>query len=199
MAFRDDREALEARKEALETEVEELRSEVDAKRVQRDAHLQDIRTRARRAIVKVAAFPTLAIAVAVAVLVGFVATGDTKTLSETLYGRVREASPGAPVRPDARCAVFLEVTDPKKDKIDVSVLCDGHTIYGAEGGGTMECDDFSGMPPRCADTEPTGDDGDPRFRFDRARASVEVDDTRPDWSVTIDLGPWARPFGSEDE
>jgi hypothetical protein len=198
VAFRDDREALEARLDALETEVEELRSEVDGKRGQRDAQLKDIRARARRRIAKAAVFPVLALAVAVAVLVGFVATGDTKS-SETLYGVVREASPGAPVQAGSRCAVFIEVTEPKKDRIDASVLCDGRAIYGAAGQGSMQCEEFSGMPPSCADTESTGEDGDPRFRFDRGRASLEVDDANPSWSLRIDLGPWARPFGSEDE
>jgi hypothetical protein len=197
VVFRDGREALEARIAAIESELDAMRAETSRSQAERDTHLREIRARARKLTAKRLGVPVLVIAVGLVAL----ATQATATTSssETLYGIVQSVSGQPPVAEDTRCAAFVHVEDAEEDTVKIDVLCDGRILYGGGTYGYMECDDFSSMPSRCADTVPTSEGGDPMLRFDRARRTLTVEDRSPRWQVTIDLGPWAQPYGRDDD
>jgi hypothetical protein len=197
VAFRDDREAVLARIDAVESEIADIDAAIERIEAERERHWADIRSGAR--VGRKVFWVPLAAGVVAAVAFFALESGKPGGSRETLYGTVRDATGGSPVSADTRCAIFFEVEDSDSDRIGVDVLCGGRVVYGGRSQGFLTCDDFDGSPRSCDDGEPTSEDGDPKLRFDRARGRVEVLDETPQWQLVIDLGPWARPYGSDDE
>ena len=85
------------------------------------------------------------------------------------------------------CRVDVEwTTDPGRN-CRALIDCGTRHVYGDVHQGWFPCVSNADGVQSGEDTEPTADDGDPRFSIDRTQNTVTVSDDGPSWSVTMSL------------
>jgi hypothetical protein len=175
--------------ELLDQEIDALREELDYLEQRRRSLQQAIaalQPGARRSSPLVA---LLVVVGAVGILGAIIASVLSGGSGEMLYGTVAEVRGSAPVAVGAPCTVVYQ--DANSDNYDgrIDVLCGRRLVYGGSGLGWIDCDYAGSRPARCSDGDFTPDGGDPKLVFDRASASVVIEDVGPEWALRVELGP----------
>ena len=102
-------------------------------------------------------------------------------------GVVRRASVASPVRAGAACHVAVTNESRGGFPCRVSVVCEGHTLYGgAQLGGWAECEAENHQWVEASDDKWNGRDGDPWMHFDVRRGVLLVrDDNGTDLEIAV--------------
>ena len=210
MAFRDDREALEAKLRATETRLADAETERDRARVDAEASRREAVAARREALeARIASGlsppadrrprsphgPILAVLFtlsAMAALGGLLA--DARHVPhvppERLVGEVEAVSGAAPVTVGAPCAIGLVAVTGAYD-CRFHVVCGTERLYGGANLGYVDCDVQRGRFISAYDGNGTAEEGDPMLFFDRSAATLDVIEPGA-WNVSIRLRD-ARP------
>lgn len=188
MAFRDETEALRQRVRTLNDELDAARRERNRLEAATRELARGVEARAKELDSGTSMVTVMAVVAMASVLAaGFVA-GASGSSSRTYYGRVASASGSPPVHPGTRCTAFVSEPDSEDHRSKISVLCDGHLIYGGDSLGYVGCDEDDDVATRCEDEEFSGSTGDPKLIFESAVGTIRVSDSPPEWTVNIVFG-----------
>jgi hypothetical protein len=100
---------------------------------------------------------------------------------------VTSAEGSAVVQVGMQCVVSLERTDDDVYNCRVEVRCGDETLYGLPGAGFNRCVVRGGRFVAAEDAYRTRTDGDPYMRFDLEHHQAIIEDSAPDFRVTVGL------------